>query len=167
MAHYLIILLNARNWNIFFKGLAEHYHAVKSRRHDNCYGNISSRSILPKIDNQVSTFIWTNGLANCPNLGVWKQWLWVLKLIFIWDKVLKNGPSKNMWKTAFKKFEGIWSASSNFLKTVFHKFYLVHSGVLCPIWRMAKVCPVIIHLHPFFTPWKHQKALRFSDVFRE
>ena len=34
-----------------------------------------------------------------------------------------------MWKRAFKEFEGIW----NFLKAVFHKFYLVHSLMLCPM----------------------------------
>ena len=34
-----------------------------------------------------------------------------------------------MWKAAFKKFEGIWSAW-NFLKAVFHKFYLVHSWIV-------------------------------------
>ena len=37
-----------------------------------------------------------------------------------------------MWKTAFKKFEGVWSAS-NFFKGSHHKFYLVHSWILCPI----------------------------------
>ena len=36
-----------------------------------------------------------------------------------------------LWKTAFKKFEVILSVyedhiTSNFLKAVFHKFYLVH-----------------------------------------
>ena len=39
---------------------------------------------------------------------------------------------ENLWKTGFKKFEVIWSAevdhiTSNFLKAVFHKFFLVHS----------------------------------------
>ena len=34
-----------------------------------------------------------------------------------------------MWKRAFKEFEGIW----NFLKAVFHKFYLVHSWMFCPM----------------------------------
>ena len=43
-------------------------------------------------------------------------------------------------KTAFKKFEGIWPTQadhthSNFLKTVFHKLYLVHSSILCPIYN--------------------------------
>ena len=39
---------------------------------------------------------------------------------------------QNLWKTAFKKFEMIWSpeadhTTSNFLKTVFHKFCLLNS----------------------------------------
>ena len=36
-----------------------------------------------------------------------------------------------MWKTAFKNFETIWSASAIFLKADFHKFYLMHSWILC------------------------------------
>ena len=49
-----------------------------------------------------------------------------------------------MWKTAFKNFEGIWSAwadhiPSNFSKAVFHKFYLVHSWKLCPESFVPKV----------------------------
>ena len=41
-----------------------------------------------------------------------------------------------MWKTAFKKFEDIWSSfdrpytPSNFLKALFHKFCLVHSWII-------------------------------------
>ena len=43
-----------------------------------------------------------------------------------------------------RRYEGIWKDTvclsrlyplpSNFLKTVFHKFHLVHSWILCPIW---------------------------------
>ena len=33
----------------------------------------------------------------------------------------------------FKKSEGIWHIPSNLLKAIFHKFYLVHSSILCPI----------------------------------
>ena len=45
---------------------------------------------------------------------------------------------QNLWKTAFKIFEVIWSAladliTSNFLKGVFHKFYLVRSWIPWPI----------------------------------
>ena len=42
------------------------------------------------------------------------------------------------WKTAFKKFQGVWSTYADdipqsFLKAVFHKIYLGHSCILCPI----------------------------------
>ena len=44
---------------------------------------------------------------------------------------------RSLWKTAFKKFEVMWCAkadyiTSNFLKAVFNKFHLVHSGIHCP-----------------------------------
>ena len=38
-----------------------------------------------------------------------------------------------MWKTAFKKFERVWSTYPypfKFLKAVFHKFYLAHPWIL-------------------------------------
>ena len=40
---------------------------------------------------------------------------------------IQEWNKSNLWKTAFKKFEVIWSASadhiaSHFLKPVFHKF---------------------------------------------
>ena len=45
---------------------------------------------------------------------------------------IEECTKSNLWKTAFKKFEVVWSAyadhiTSNILKAVFHKFYLVHS----------------------------------------
>ena len=57
----------------------------------------------------------------------------------IWIKVFKHGTNKNLSKTTFKKFEMIWSAladhiTSNFLKTVSHKFYL----------------SIVAYLHPYF-----------------
>ena len=33
----------------------------------------------------------------------------------------------------------IWSATSNFLKVVFYKFYLVHSWILCPILKSFSI----------------------------
>ena len=39
-----------------------------------------------------------------------------------WDKVFKNGPSKICGRQPLKNLKG-----SNFLKALFHKFYLVHS----------------------------------------
>ena len=60
----------------------------------------------------------------------------------IWDRSIQEWTKLNLWKTAFIKFEGTWSAwadhtPSNFLKTVFHKFYLVHSWILCLICWMC------------------------------
>ena len=46
----------------------------------------------------------------------------------IWVYVLKNGPSKICGRQPLKKLKlyGLF-ITSNFLKAVFHKFYLVHS----------------------------------------
>ena len=55
-----------------------------------------------------------------------------------------------MWKTAYKKFEEIWSA---FLKAGFHQFYLVHS------WRL---CPICSRPHNSNTAWKGSKYGVFS-----
>ena len=46
-----------------------------------------------------------------------------------------------MWKTAFKKFEVIWSSSANhitstFLKAVSHKFYFADSWILCALYKL-------------------------------
>ena len=48
------------------------------------------------------------------------------------DKVFKNGPSKICGRQPLKNFKGYGlfkqtTIPSNFLKAVFHKFYLVHS----------------------------------------
>ena len=59
----------------------------------------------------------------------------------IWDKVFNNGRSEICGKqTAFKKIELNWSAladriTSSILTTVFHKFYLGRSWILCPIYN--------------------------------
>ena len=54
-----------------------------------------------------------------------------------WDKVFKNGPSKICGTHPLEnlKRHGLLEADhipSNFLKAVIHKFYLVHSWILCP-----------------------------------
>ena len=57
-----------------------------------------------------------------------------------WDKVFKNGPSKICGRQPLKKLNGYDLLKqtkadhnpSTFLKAVFHKFYLVHSWILCP-----------------------------------
>ena len=54
---------------------------------------------------------------------------------FRWGKVLKNGRSKICGRQPLKKLK--WYGlpadhiTSNFLKTAFHKFYLVYSWILC------------------------------------
>ena len=57
----------------------------------------------------------------------------------IWGKVFKSGPSKIFGRQPLKNLKGYGLPKadhipSNFLKAVFHKFYLVHSWILCPIW---------------------------------
>ena len=49
----------------------------------------------------------------------------------IWDKVLKSEPSKICGNQPFKNLKGYGQ-----LNAVFHKFYLVHSWILCPICRL-------------------------------
>ena len=54
------------------------------------------------------------------------------------ERSIQEWAKWNLWKIAFKKFEVIWSdwadhIASNFLKTAFHKFHLVHSWILCPL----------------------------------
>ena len=58
----------------------------------------------------------------------------VHRLTFIWDKVFKNGPSEICGTQPLKNLkEYDLLTYSNFLKTAFHKFYLIHSWILCPI----------------------------------
>ena len=60
------------------------------------------------------------------------------RLIFfsdIWDKVFKS-----IQKFVEDGFQKIWSdITSNFLKAVFHKFYLVHSWIFCPIFNLLLI----------------------------
>ena len=71
-----------------------------------------------------------------------------------------------MWKTAFENFEVIWSAgaehiTSNFLKAVFYKFYLVRSWILCLIYVM--LCAIWYHLYNLETVKNtHWGVLLFS-----
>ena len=57
----------------------------------------------------------------------------------IWDNVFKGGPSKICGRQPLKKLNGygllkVDHTPSSFLKAVFHKFYLVHSWILCLIY---------------------------------
>ena len=45
--------------------------------------------------------------------------------------------------------------------------HLRHCLVL-QFWKRNEFCNILTHsfpMHPFSTPWKHQKTIRFSDVF--
>ena len=67
---------------------------------------------------------------------------------------IQQWTKQNLWKTSFKKFEVIWSAgtdhiTSEFLKAVFRKFYIIKYIVLydlfwavhCPLGRF-EICHV-------------------------
>ena len=58
----------------------------------------------------------------------------------IWDKLFKNGPRKNWGRQSLKKIEVIGSIktdhiNSNFLKTVFQKFFWIHCLILSLIYN--------------------------------
>ena len=55
-----------------------------------------------------------------------KVFHWLLKGRNIWDEIFKNGPSKIFVRHPQKNLQG-HGLPSNFVKAVFHKFYLVHS----------------------------------------
>ena len=73
-------------------------------------------------------------------------------------------PRKDLWKTVFKKFEVMWSVTdhiiSNFLKAVFHKFYLVHSWIHCLICScrsdfLVDSFKLIRHILNFYFEFEH------------
>ena len=62
---------------------------------------------------------------------------WFFKNCFMEDvrESIEKRTKKNLWKTAFKKFEVKQNHfTSNFLKAVFHNFYLAYSWILCPMY---------------------------------
>ena len=70
-------------------------------------------------------------------------------------------------KTAFKKLKVIWSASADhiyhitsiFLKAVFHKFYLLHSWILC-LKCISNFIQTFLILYSVF--WIDLRALSFG-----
>ena len=62
---------------------------------------------------------------------------------FIWDRVFKSGLTKFCGRQPLKNLKGYGllkqtislDGPSNFLKAVFRKIYLVHSSMLCLIYR--------------------------------
>ena len=72
-----------------------------------------------------------------------------------------------MCKIAFKIFEGVWSAwvdntPSTFLNTVFHKFYLVNSWILCLIHQDQKLD--FVNNRVFTMIWFYSMAKHFRTV---
>ena len=72
----------------------------------------------------------------------------------IWDKVFKNGLSKICRRLLFRNLNGYGllpvfrlNTELYFLKTVFHKFYLVHSWILCSIYSAKMKIVAIEHLN--------------------
>ena len=68
--------------------------------------------------------------------------------IYKWVKVVKNGPSKIYGRLPLKNSK--WYVlpeadhiTSNFLKAIFHKFYLVHSWIPWPKWTLKIWFPMI------------------------
>ena len=91
-----------------------------------------------------------------------------------------------MWKTAFKQkiSAQVDHIPSNFLKAVFHKFYSVHSRILCLIYKVSKLLSnsnqqmsilIILHVSKFwyleypFSRNKNSKPfwiLKVSELFK-
>ena len=82
----------------------------------------------------------------------------------IWEKVFKSGPSKICGRQPLK--------TSNILKVVFHKFYFVHSWILCPIHSALirnglltnlafRNKPIWANLSTSITPENIQKTIGF------
>ena len=62
----------------------------------------------------------------------------IIYMYFIWGKGFKNGPSKIWGRQPLKNLMGYGllqadNTSSDFLKAVLHKSYLVHSWTLCAV----------------------------------
>ena len=97
--------------------------------------------------------------------GKLKKYISKKSALLIFGAKYSRMDQVNLREIAFKKFEGIWSAeadhiTSNFLKAVFQKFYLVHSWKLCPI-------PSLRILHTMFwfnMKWKHSWWSAYTEL---
>ena len=61
---------------------------------------------------------------------------------YIWVKIFKNGPSTICWTQPLKNLK--WYGLP---KAIIHKFYLVHSWILCPICNAVVPCFVFFSYH--------------------
>ena len=107
-----------------------------------------------------------------------QNWNLTAKLSLIWVKVFKNGPSKNCEGQPLKnlKWYGLLRQTiSNFLKTVFHKFYLVQSWIPWPIYTLitctnkrlnvTQQCQIYLTWLLGEIWWKHEKLSRDWQTF--
>ena len=74
---------------------------------------------------------------------------------------IQKWAKENLWKTAFKKFEGVWAdhTPSKNLNVVFHKFYLVHYWIYCPIY-------ITLYTYPSLSNPTAKKLRHTSENFR-
>ena len=87
--------------------------------------SINNRMGAKHIQKRKSNMRFSTSMAIHCFFSVKHKSLWNVKQM---GQGIQEWTKKNLWKTAFKKFEVIWSAfNSNFLKVVFHNFYSVHS----------------------------------------
>ena len=105
----------------------------------------SNNTLEPQIDRKAMIvdleYPAADALLIANNKGVTEGGIIIKLLNNIWAKVFKNGPNKICGRQPLK----IWSymifeadhITSIFLKGVFHKFYLVHSWILCPIFSLG------------------------------
>ena len=87
-------------------------------------------------------FVYFQRFSNLSSTVIWftAHFLWGVYLSEFnnnWGKVFKNGPSKICGKPPLKNLMGYGlpkadHTPSNFLRALFHKFYLVHSWILRP-----------------------------------
>ena len=81
----------------------------------------------------------------------------------VWNEVMfserKSWKSKEVcWLFGDGLFRTKYSRNGqvNFLKAVFHKFYLVHSWILCPIW----MCDLPVAISSLFLSLSREAAIR-------
>ena len=126
---------------------------IKSFQRYNISPTLFYGAIKPKYNRFLRCFIWC-----LPKCSKYNDHL---------GQSIQDWTKYNLWKTVFKKIEGIWSAEADhspsiFLKAVFHKFYLVHSWTLCPIY--TNLIPISHTNHITENNISSNVLLKFVDV---
>ena len=89
----------------------------------------------------------------------------LVKLVFLEHLGLgiQEWTKWHFWKTIFKKFEVMVyldrHVTSSFLEAVFHRFYMVYSGIPWPVWSFSSLCKIKIFL-------QYRKLFRTVWAFR-